>query len=243
MKYQSIYLTMVLLLVVILVASAFALPLGYSYDETCPECQGAGKVTCRSCGGSGICYWCSGTGDIWYMPEYSNWCAACQGTGICSTCDGKGWFTCSDCLGTGIVTRWIYNLVGSTVAFSIINVLLFLGLFAFSYAASAFYLGFNEWVNDVDDMGFLFNPSFMTWLFAKHRDRWAKWQTGLNVLFAVYFGAFLFLSISSQKISQDAFVNGGIIGFAILVLFSLLFYKAYVTRIQPRDEIDSIHDG
>jgi hypothetical protein len=126
----------------------------------------------------------------------------------------------------------MYTAIGAGVVHSIFNVFLFLGLFVLSYAASAFYLSFNAWVHDVEDMGFWFNPSFMTWLFAKDPRRWAKWQTVLNLLFAVYFGVVFFWMASLNKITNEAFVSGAVFSIAVAVLFSLSFYKAYVSRLE-----------
>lgn len=216
-----------------LVISLFFLPISYTYGETCPVCLGRGTVACETCHGSGKCWVCDGTGEIWYMPEGSNWCAACGGTGRCYTCGGVESHSCVQCTGTGTLTLWMYTAIGAGVVHSILNVLLFLGLFALSYAGSAFYLSFNAWVHDVEDMGFWFNPSFMTWLFAKDPRRWAKWQTVLNLLFAVYFGVFLFWMASLNKITSEIFIAGTVVSIAVAVLFSLIFYKAYVSRLEP----------
>lgn len=129
----------------------------------------------------------------------------------------------------------MYTTIGAGVVHSIFNVFLFLGLFALSYMASAFYLSFNAWVYDVEDMGFWFNPSFMTWLFAKDRRRWAKWQTVLNLLFAVYFGTVFFWMASLNKITSEILADGTVFSIAVAILFSLIFYKTYVSRLEaPR---------
>lgn len=56
--------------------------------------SGGDYVTCKSCGGSGNCKWCNGTGiNNSYNDGY---CAICQprlgarGTGNCGTCRGTG---------------------------------------------------------------------------------------------------------------------------------------------------------
>jgi uncharacterized membrane protein YgdD (TMEM256/DUF423 family) len=86
----------------------------------------------------------------------------------------------------------MYNLIGATVVPAFIGVLLFLGVFAFSGWSSALHLSFNEWIYTVDHMKFWYNPSFMTWLFAKHRKRWAKWATATGSIFSVHFEVLLF---------------------------------------------------
>lgn len=212
--------------------SAFALQTRYAYDEACSTCQGSGTANCEACYGSGKCWICNGTGEIWYMPETDNWCAACRGTGICYACNGLGSYTCKVCGGTGILVHWMFTLTGSAIVLPIVNILLFLGLFVLGYVASAFYLSFNEWVYEVDDMGLWFNPSFMTWLFAKHPRRWAKWQTAINLILSVYFGTVLFWIASLKQITGEAFAGGVVFGIMTVGLFSLLFYKSYTSRLR-----------
>jgi len=126
----------------------------------------------------------------------------------------------------------MYNAVGFTAILSIINVFLFLGLFVLSYAASAFYLSFNQWVYEVEDMGFWFNPSFMTWLLAKHPKRWMKWQSGFNFILAVYFGALLFGLISLNHVTSESFALGILFGVLATLLFSILFYRSFASRAE-----------
>jgi len=216
------------LLFVGLLISLFILPMGYTYDEICPRCHGDGTVTCENCHGSGMCWVCDGTGKIWYMNN--SWCAACQGTGKCYTCGGKGWHSCEECEGTGLLVHWMYNLTGATLASSFINVLLFLGLFTLCYVAIAFYLSFNEWVYEVEDMGFWFNPSFMTWLFAKHRKRWAKWTTGTSSILSIYLGASFFRLLSFKQITLQTFFVGTLLSIPVVILFSIFFYKSYTSK-------------
>jgi hypothetical protein len=182
--------------------------------------------------GSGKCWICGGDGIIDYAPPDSQWCAACHGTGICYTCGGSGSHTCTSCGGSGVLVHWMYTFAGSSIVLSILNIFLFLLGFGLSYVVSAIYLSFNEWVYDVDDMGFWFNPSFMTWLFAKHHKRWAKWQTCLNLIFAIYFGVILFGLFSYKSLTLDSLFNGLLISIPITSLFSLIFYKAYTSRFE-----------
>jgi len=232
LRASSLYLSVASLFIVSLFISLFILPIGYTYDEICPRCHGEGSVTCETCHGSGKCPFCDGTGRIWYMPESDNWCAACQGTGRCYTCGGSGSHACGECRGTGTLIHWMYTPIGSTIVLSISNVLLFLGLFLLGYVASAFYLSFNQWVYKVEDMGFWFNPSFMTWLFAKHPKRWIKWETGFNLIGAIYLGVLFFAVSSLKNITQESFVTGVIFSIAIFVLFSLIFYKTCISRLE-----------
>jgi len=220
------------LFIVGLLISMFILPSSYSYKETCPTCQGRQIVTCETCHSNGKCWICDGTGRIWYMPETDNWCAACRGTGRCYKCGGSGSCACGECVGTGILIYWMYTLTGSTIILSIISIFLFLGLFGLSYISSAFYLSFNEWVYKVEDMNFWFNPTFITWLFAKHPKRWAKWQTALNLIGSVFLGASLFGLASLKKITQETFLWGTLFSIAIVSSFSFFFYKSYISRLE-----------
>ncbi len=213
-----------------LLLSLFVLPTRNAYDEICPRCHSEGTVACETCHGSGTCWVCGGTGRIWYMPN-DGWCGACQGTGSCHTCEGEGWFTCGKCGGTGLHVRWIYNLIGATVVPSFISVLLFLGLFIFNGWVSAFYLSFNEWVHEVKNMDFWFNPSFMTWLFAKHRERWAKWTTGIGSILSIYLGALFFGLLSLKQITLETFVAGTLLSILVVSLFSWFFYKSYTSKL------------
>lgn len=143
------------LFIISLFVSAFALPLGYTYTETCAVCGGSGTVTCETCHGSGKCWICGGDGIIDYMPPGSQWCAACSGTGKCYTCGGSGSHACTNCGGSGVLVYWMYTIVGSSIVLSILNIFNFLAGFGLSYIGSAIHLSFNEWIYDVDDMGFL----------------------------------------------------------------------------------------
>jgi len=83
-------------------------------DGICDSCGGTGGewVTCWSCDGSGICYYCDGLGcslcDYTGVCSYCNgtgeeWseCWLCDGTGECYYCNGQGWETCTFCNGEG----------------------------------------------------------------------------------------------------------------------------------------------
>lgn len=160
------------------------------------------------------------------------WCAACDGTGICHDCDGDGLSACEECLGSGILAHWMYNSIGFTVIFSVINIFLFLGLLVFSYAISSFYLSFNQWVYDVENMGFWFNPSFMTWLLAKRPIRWLKWQSGFDSALAIYIGTVVFGFISLNHVTFESFALGILFGVLVTLLFAVLFYRSFASRAE-----------
>ncbi len=46
------------------------------------------SYTCKSCGGTGLCQYCNGTGNPTYSGE--SVCGICHGTGRCQGCHGKG---------------------------------------------------------------------------------------------------------------------------------------------------------
>lgn len=56
--------------------------------------------TCYSCGGSGICQTCSGSGSVELEDTYDESkigpsyevCSDCSGSGLCSACGGMGTF-------------------------------------------------------------------------------------------------------------------------------------------------------
>lgn len=52
------------------------------------ERGGESSVTCTSCGGTGDCEFCHGTGQPTYSGETV--CGFCRGTGNCQQCRGKG---------------------------------------------------------------------------------------------------------------------------------------------------------
>ena len=67
----------------------------FAVDENgCPDCHGTGKI-CQSCGGTGDCLNCSGTGKTR--------CSLCSGTGKegCFICSGAGTADCDACGGSG----------------------------------------------------------------------------------------------------------------------------------------------
>lgn len=88
----------------------------------CPECNGKGYFTCRTCNGSGRCL----AFHTVYIsnnptPRYclNGWCPKCKGEGkqglfskcsfcsglkICPTCGGSG--RCYTCKGAGRITCW-----------------------------------------------------------------------------------------------------------------------------------------
>ena len=227
LRSSIFFLLVVSLFFLSILISLFILPMGYTYDEVCPVCHGEGTVGCGMCGGTGVCPFCWGDGEF-----AGNLCMACGGTGKCAKCGGEGWHTCEKCEGTGLLVHWMYNLTGATLASSFINVLLFLGLFTLGYVSAAFYLSFNEWVYEVEDMGFWFNPSFMTWLFARHRKRWVKWTTGISSILSIFLGVLFFGLLSFKQITPETFFVGTLLSIPVVILFSIFFYKSYTSKLR-----------
>lgn len=214
-----------------LVLAAIVSPMGYSFDEVCSRCGGDGTVVCPDCYGSGVCESCGGDG----VNQLGWWCAFCGGTGRCRTCDGSGHLRCGDCLGRGFLVHWMFNISGVIIYSSLTNIFLFLGIFILEIYGSVFYLSFNEWIYQVKHMDFLFNPSFMIWLFAKDRKRWAKWSMGYVYVFTVIMGTILFQLITLGKIPSEIYGIGVIVGIVIFSLFTYLFYLSYTTKLSTQN--------
>ena len=216
---------LVLFFIIGTVICAFVLPITYSWTVSCPTCHGSQMVTCRTCGGSGICFVCGGDGE-----SVLGWCGACQGTGKCPTCDGSKLQECTTCRGAGVLQYWKFTSVGATFTISALSVLLFMGSFAFSYAVADFYLGFNEWIYEVDNMNLWFNPSFLVWLFAKDRKRWVKWSIGDSLFGSLFIVILLFASTTTQVAAPDTIIYGSVASIAIASLFAFIFHKAYISE-------------
>ncbi len=124
-----------------------------------------------------------------------------------------------------ILSNW------STIVLSLISILLFLGLFALDYAMCTVHLSFNEWIYEVENMSFLFNRSFMTWLFARHRKAWVQWQAVINLILAIPSGVAVTVLVS-PRITQASLFTGFLFSIPIVGLFSLVFYKLYTSRLE-----------
>ena len=135
-------------------------------------------------------------------------------------------------IGYTVRAHWMYNLLGATIVHSIINIFAFLGFFFVGGFSAAFHLSYNEWIYNVENMSFWFNRSFMTWLFATHRERWAKWEVGFSLFGAILIGFLLFLSLSMKNITQETFTTGALFSSVIVGLFSFIFYKSYILKLR-----------
>ena len=142
--------------------------------------------------------------------------------------------------GRGSVGFWVYNVFESSVVLSVLDVFLFMGFFVLDYVFHEFYLGFNQWVFEVRDMGFWFNRGFSIWLFAKNRKRWAKWSSGFSAFVAVYVGALVFWFFSARNITGDVLAGGVLVSVFSTGLFAWLFYKYYTSRKPRTPTVDHI---
>ena len=78
------------------------------YLKPCGKCAATGWIQrdCRSCGGSGKCSRCEGSGErTQAIDGNKTHCTACRGSGKCTNCKGKGimQFRCQSCKGRGRV--------------------------------------------------------------------------------------------------------------------------------------------
>lgn len=68
--------------------------------DSCPECNGNGRINCYKCDGNGVadCEECGGDGEI-----DDETCGNCGGDGTieCDECDGRGDVECDECNGKG----------------------------------------------------------------------------------------------------------------------------------------------
>ncbi len=219
--------------VIFLVSVALFFPTGYNSDVICKKCGGDGARSCPSCY-SGACLACGGDG-----VNPLGRCIFCSGSGICPTCDGLGYLQCWTCGGDGLDVKWTVNLLGATVYSSLTNIFVFLGLFALGAYFTAFHLSVNEWIHQVRHMNFLFNPSFMTWLFATNRERWAKWSIGYGYISTILTGPIFFLAFIYGKIPAGTLEVSVLISIVILGIFAYFFYIFYITRLRSeKTELD-----
>ena len=86
-------------------ALASAPPPPPSGESKCDTCSGKGVATqsCATCGGTGACSYCEGTGRRIGLGGNGVACFACTGGKKCKKCNGTGQATtkCSVCQGTG----------------------------------------------------------------------------------------------------------------------------------------------
>lgn len=133
----------------------------------------------------------------------------------------EGYDTCRSCDGSGKV--YTFSSVSVAVICFIIFVLGFLAVFALAYFFSAFRLEANPWVKDVEDMHFLFNPMYFSWLFYVDRKTWVKWNTVISLIFTLLL---LAVFVLSQNANQNTLV-GWLIGAALTIPFAVAWYQNF----------------
>lgn len=125
----------------------------------------------------------------------------------------------------------LFNLLGFALGASVLSVFLFIGIFYFNYVLSGFYLDFNQWVYEVEDMGFWFNRSFWIWLFAKNRKRWIRLNIIIDALFSPFFGVFVLWALYTEYVTISSILLGFAFSLAITCVFAFVFYKAQTTKL------------
>jgi hypothetical protein len=95
-------------------------------------------------------------------------------------------------------------------------------------------------------MKFWYNPSFLTWLFAKHRKRWAKWTTATGSIFSVPFGVLLFAVWSSGQIagnlSDRRIAQHSVCGLVFCILPQSLLCRARIKKRLSNNELTHASD-
>jgi hypothetical protein len=123
--------------------------------------------------------------------------------------------------------------LGSALAFFFASMLLFLGLFGLIHLIGSWRLESNPWVVDVKEMGFWNNPMYITWLFYHDHKKWAKWNTAIFSVFAVFvvslFGAILTFTPASPPITPENFWTGWAIATTLMLLFAFTWYQNYAS--------------
>ena len=157
-----------------------------------------------------VCPKCDGTGQEWTMWFDFDVGRSFEGYDTCRTCDGSG-------------KVYTFSSVSVAVICFIIFVFGFLAVFALAYFFSAFRLEANPWVKDVEEMHFLFNPMYFSWLFYVDRKTWVKWNTVISLIFTLLLLAVFVLSLNAN---QNTLV-GWLIGAALTIPFAVAWYQNF----------------
>lgn len=130
---------------------------------------------------------------------------------------------------------WNFNMLGFTLASAILSIFMFVFIWYGNYAMHVFYVAFNEWVYDVENMSFWFNRSFWVWLFAKNRKRWIK----LNIISIIFLGPFmanfLFGAFTWWYVTVSFLAVGYAFSQALTFVFAFIFYKAQLIKLETED--------
>jgi hypothetical protein len=161
----------------------------------------AGDFTCPECGGKGQIY-NQGIPDL----------------GIAGY-----WTICPKCGGTGRI--WVYSKQYAAAVASLLSSLCFIGLFTLEYAFDAFRAGMNEYVDDVEHMGWLFNPMYSAWLLRKDKLKWTQLYTAISAAAGLIFGVLLTVIMnSSLTIAYSDFAFGVVASVAFMPIAAACWY-------------------
>ncbi len=136
----------------------------------------------------------------------------------------------------GVVFGFSYDGVLSPFAFALLFffafLLVFLGAFGLDLFLESWRLEWNKWLVDVEDMGWLFNPMYWTWLLYHNHWRWTKLSVMVNLALTIMvvtaFGALLAFAASWPTIAES-FWTGWINATMMLILFAIAFYLKYTS--------------
>jgi hypothetical protein len=116
-------------------------------------------------------------------------------------------------------------------AVSLISLLCFLGLFFLTYIISAFQSAMNPYVNDVKDMGRIFNPMFFAWLFVKNKRKWCVYTTAATAPFGFFFGEIAVFEGLLNSTDASELALGTFIGLGFMAIAALCWYKGTCTPL------------
>ena len=122
---------------------------------------------------------------------------------------------------------WIYI---ATVLF--LSLLLFVALFALGVAATAFRATVNDYVNDVDQMNWLFNPMYYAWLYQKDRRSFYRIETITCAVLSIILAMILYplaVAAQNQTVALSSILTGGAGTLVPMAIFAVFFYRAVTT--------------
>ena len=126
-----------------------------------------------------------------------------------------------------IGSTFVYGPLGVALAFSIVfPLILFFGLWL-DGMIHEWRISLNPWVENVEEMGFWFNPMFFTWLYFHNKRRYMKWTIGFSLPFVFIFGAVVVGLLTLQTVTLEAFITGFMIGATFTTLLGIAYYQNY----------------
>jgi hypothetical protein len=125
-------------------------------------------------------------------------------------------------------------------AVSLVSLLCFLGLFFLIYVISAFQAAMNPYVNDVEDMGWLFNPMFLAWLFAKNKRKWCLYNTVIGAPTGFFFGEAVVSEGVLSSTTANELLLGTLVGVGFLAIAAICWYKGFCTPLTDAEDDDAM---